>query len=173
MRFSLVPQGEGIETRWMGVPVESLVLPAVGDPYDGRNDDAFWLSRWREYRGLEWERLDWASIRRGVTRAACCLGPGHAPELSFEVPGLDERMFIEMWFGYGDPPVAARLEPDGSYLVTYGQHRICALMDFPMGEQDRRLMGLGDEGFAPGGPLGPATVVPVLVTLEGRVCIAA
>ena len=173
MTFSLVPQGEGARARWMSVPVSELVLPALGDPYDGRSDEAFWLERYREYRGLEWNRLAWPAIRRGLTDAAGRLGLGPAPELTFDVPGLDERMFIEMWFGYGDPPVAARLDADGRCHVTYGQHRICALMDFPMAASDRELLGLGEEGFAPGGPLDASTCIPVLVTGEGGVRIAA
>lgn len=173
MTFSLVPQGEGARARWASVPVSELVLPALGNPYDGRNDEAFWLERYREYRGLAWSELDWRAIRRGLVDAAGRLGLGPAPELGFTVPGLDERMFIEMWFGYGDPPVAASLDVDGRYLVTHGQHRICALMDFPMADGDRELLGLGAEGFAPGGPLGPNTCIPVLVTGEGGVRIAA
>ena len=173
MTFSLVPQGEGVRRRWLSVPMSSLVLPALGDPYDGHNDEAFWLERYREYRGLEWDRLAWPAVRRGLADAADHLGLGAAPELSFTVPGLDERMFIEMWFGYGDPPVAASLDVDGRYLVTHGQHRICALMDFPMADRDRELLGLGEEGFAPGGPLGADTCIPVLVSGEGGVRIAA
>lgn len=163
--FSLVALDGGETGVWRGLPASHLVLPALGDPYDGWNDEAFWLARHREYRGLEWDRLDWRALRRTMAAAARALAkePAAAPELTFTVPDLDERMFIEMWFGYGDPPVAVRIEGEGRYRVTYGQHRICALMDFPMSKRDRALMGLGEGGFLPEPPLPPKTLIPVLV----------
>lgn len=164
--FSLTAQGGGEEgALWRGLTVADLVFPALGDPYDGRNDEAFWLARYREYRALEWDRLDWPSLQKTLAAVARRLAahPEEAPELALEATGPDERLFLEMWFGFGDPPVAAFELPDGRFEVSYGQHRICALADFPMQEADRDLMGIGPRGFADTPPLAPETSVPVLV----------
>lgn len=159
--------GEKDQALWRGLTVGQLVFPALDDPYDGRNEEDFWLARYREYRALEWDQLDWASLRAAFEDAARRLAaaPEAAPELTFDVPGPDERLFLEMWFGFGDPPVAARAVPgeDGRFEVTYGQHRICALADFPMGSDDQDLMGIGELGFVEAPPLPPSFMVPVLV----------
>lgn len=48
------------------------------------------------------------------------------------------------------------------YRVGYGQHRICAYADYPMGARDRNLMRIPASGFLPTGPLSPETRIPVL-----------
>ncbi|OZG61189.1 hypothetical protein BMYO_0488 [Bifidobacterium myosotis] len=48
------------------------------------------------------------------------------------------------------------------YRVGYGQHRICAYADYPMGTRDRNLMRIPASGFLPTGPLSPETRIPVL-----------
>lgn len=174
--FSLTAQGgatagagEKGTALWRGLSVGQLVFPALDDPYDGRNEEDFWLARYREYRALEWDQLDWASLRAAFEGAARALAerPEAAPELTFDVPGPDERLFLEMWFGFGDPPVAARAVADsgqdGRFEVTYGQHRICALADFPMDKDDQDLMGIGEHGFVEAPPCPPSFMVPVLV----------
>lgn len=96
-------------------------------------------------------------------QSTVCRLPVAAPTVELSAPSMRERMFLEMWFGYGDPAVMASERSDGRFDVTYGGHRVCALADFPMGLADQRIMLLGPSGFTPDGPLDPDTLLPVLV----------
>lgn len=100
-----------------------------------------------------------------VVSAAPWVNPvnDRALELEFDVPSIRERTFLEMWFGYGDPSVEVRRRADGRFDVGYGQHRICAVADYPMPARDRRLMRLGDAGFLPRGPLADGMRIPAIV----------
>ncbi|KAA8825721.1 hypothetical protein EMO92_04445 [Bifidobacterium reuteri] len=64
-----------------------------------------------------------------------------------------------------NPENGARHAPESTptrYRVGYGQHRICAYADYPMGARDRNLMRIPVSGFLPTGPLSPDTLIPVL-----------
>ena len=122
---------------------------------------------------------DTLMVRRTPSHGTNILSAAHSPvisaapwvnpvddralDLEFDVPSIRERTFLEMWFGYGDPSVEVRRRADGRFDVGYGQHRICAVADYPMPVRDRRLMRLGDAGFLPRGPLADATRIPVIV----------
>ena len=159
--------GRDVREGWRAVRLGDLVFPGVADPYAGLHDAEFWPSRHREYNELGWHEMDWDAVRHELTRVAVACedgGPsGASPLIELNAPSMRERMFLEMWFGYGDPAVMASERGDGRFDVTYGAHRICALADFPMGEVDRRIMRLGPDGFTAQGPLDPDTLLPVLV----------
>ncbi|KAA8816937.1 hypothetical protein CSQ85_10870 [Bifidobacterium rousetti] len=162
--FSLTANNEiGSQAMWRAVPLGRLELPQASEPYEGAFDDDFWPSRHEEYNRLEWDKMDWQSIREQMDRASDQLEqhPETSPELEFDVPSIRERTFLEMWFGYGDPSVEATADND-RYRVGYGQHRICAYADYPMGTRDRNLMRIPASGFLPTGPLSPNTRIPVL-----------
>ena len=106
---------------------------------------------------------DGAASSPGSGRSSVCHLPVSAPLIELSAPSMRERMFLEMWFGYGDPAVMASERSDGRFDVTYGGHRVCALADFPMGLADQQIMLLGPSGFTPDGPLDPDTLLPVLV----------
>ena len=183
--FSLTANNEiGQQAVWKAVPLGRLEFPRVSEPYDGAFDDDFWPSRHEEYNRLEWDAMDWNAIRSQIDSASEQLEkhPEASPELEFNVPSVRERTFLEMWFGYGDPSVeataisgnrtggtgqenTARHAPESTptrYRVGYGQHRICAYADYPMGARDRSLMRIPVSGFLPTGPLSPDTLIPVL-----------
>lgn len=154
------------QAKWGAVELGRLVFPSVPDPYGGDFPPEFWLSRHAEYNRLQWERIDWEAVRRELSRAAAHLAEAgeELPEFEFSVPTLRERTYIEMWFGYGEPaPVEARSLGDGRFEVGYGQHRICAYADYPLGEADSALMKVGPRGFVPDPPLPPDTRIPMLV----------
>ncbi|WP_055427704.1 hypothetical protein [Bifidobacterium aesculapii] len=166
--FSLTANNEiGSNATWRAVPLGRLEFPQASEPYEGAFDDDFWPSRHEEYNRLEWDRMDWNAVRRQMNRVSDRLErqPETSPELEFDVPSIRERTFLEMWFGYGDPSVEATAV-DGTastrYRVGYGQHRICAYADYPMGTRDRGLMRIPASGFLPSGPLSPGTRIPVL-----------
>lgn len=184
--FSLTANNEiGQQAVWKAVPLGRLEFPQVSEPYDGAFDDDFWPSRHEEYNRLEWDAMDWNAIRSQMDLASEQLEkhPEASPELEFDVPSVRERTFLEMWFGYGDPSVEAtsisgnrtgdtgqedaanQNAPESTptrYRVGYGQHRICAYADYPMGARDRSLMRIPVSGFLPTGPLSPDTLIPVL-----------
>ena len=164
--FSLTANNDiGPNAVWQTIPLGSLEFPQAPEPYDGDFDDDFWPSRHEEYNRLQWDAMDWHAIRDQIGKAANRLErrPEANPELEFDVPSVRERTFLEMWFGYGDPSVEAIKTDDGRYQVGYGQHRICAYADYPMGARDRDLMHIPDTGFLPTGPLSPDTRIPMLM----------
>lgn len=165
-RFGLAALGgvqagvRGGGASWQAVPFGSLRLPAFSQ---GAYAEGFWLSRHREYNRLSWNELDWRGIREQLGHVAEGLavsGPQVEPELSFVAEGLPERTFLEMWFGYGEP---SPVRVDGDMAMGYGQHRLCALANLPMCEEDRALMSLGPEGFGGLDVLSADALVPVLV----------
>lgn len=163
--FSLTANNNiGSQAVWTSVPLGQLEFPQVPEPYDGAFDDDFWPSRHEEYNRLEWDAMDWQSVREQLAKTAQRLEshPEPCPELELDAPSLRERTFLEMWFGYGDPSVEAQARGDGRYLVGYGQHRICAYADYPMDERDRDLMHIPACGFMPTGPLPATARIPVL-----------
>ena len=163
--FSLTAANEYPSTAtWRSVPISALSFPSVPNPYAGEFAPDFWLERYREYNGLRWHELDWARIRASLARTAAQLkaSPSAAPTLELGAETIDERMFLEMWFGYGDPTVKAARTADG-LVVRYGQHRICALADFPLSPSDCALLRVGQRGFVDDGPLPADTALPILV----------
>lgn len=164
--FSLTANNNiGPSATWESVALGQLIFPQVPEPYAGDFDNTFWPSRHEEYNRLEWDALDWNTVRNQLHKVTDQLAeqPSMQPELEFEVPSIRERTFLEMWFGYGDPSVEASRTGSNQYKVGYGQHRICAYADYPMCSRDRELMRISPSGFLPSGPLSPDTRIPILV----------
>ena len=163
----LVPNnGEHTGCVWRAIRLGDLVLPDAPDPRAGAYGADFWISRHSEYNALQWHRIDWALVRRELSRAAAQLAgrPEEFPQLELAYHTIRERTFLEMWFGYGDPCCEAFPTGDGRYRIGYGQHRICPVANYPLPSEAAVLMKLADGAFTPGEPpLSEDALLPMLV----------
>lgn len=154
--YDLTPDNGRCRGTWRAVTLGDLSVP--------HPDADFWAERCREYRALQWNRMDWAFIREQLERIAVQLQGVSCsqPEISVIGGTERERSFLEMWFGYGDPRCAARVR-GGRLEVTSGRHRVLAVSNQPLDEEDARYLGLDGNAFAPGDPLPKSALLPIFV----------
>lgn len=154
--ISLVPDCGGQRGSWRAMRLGDLELPVSGDD--------FWAERCREYRGLQWNRIDWPFVREQLERVAGRLGTAgyRTPEITMKGETTRERTFLEQWFGYGDACCAAALK-GGRMRVVSGQHRVSAVANRPLGRKDAELLGVAGTSFSAGGELPADTLLPVFV----------
>lgn len=154
--IELIPDNGKLAGMWCATRLGSLAMPA--------DDGDFWTSRAQELRDLEWNLIDWDYIREQLTTVARELDGAPDDQPVIELPGKTarERIFLERWFGYGQPCCAAQLKGSRT-KATQGLHRIRAVANYPFTDADAEALGLPQASFSAGTSLPPNTLLPILV----------